>query len=53
MLRAQARVGEVGRKAAGFDLDRVITSGQLDLDRCTVIDPELRVRGYAVDILLP
>ena len=51
MIRARARLGEPGRKAAGFDLDRVIASGQVDFGRGQVIDLELRVRGYPVDVL--
>ena len=51
MIRARARLDEAGRKAAGFDLDQVITSGQVDFGRGAVIDLELRVRGYAVDVL--
>ena len=34
----------MGRKAAGFDLDQVITSGQVDFGRGAVIDLELRLR---------
>ena len=51
MIRAQARLCEAGRKAVGFDLDQVITSGQVDFGRGAVIDLELRVRGYAVEVL--
>ena len=51
MIRARARLCEPGRKAAGFDLDRVIASGQVDFGRGAVIDLELRVRGYAVEVL--
>jgi len=51
MIRARARLDEAGRKAAGFDLDQVITSGQVDFGRGAVIDLELRLRGYAVDVL--
>ena len=51
MIRARARLCEPGRKAAGFDLDQVITSGRVDFGRGAVIDLELRVRGYAVEVL--
>ena len=51
MIRAQARLSEAGRKAEGFDLDRAIASGQVDFGRGAVIDLELRVRGYAVEVL--
>jgi hypothetical protein len=51
MIRARARLGEPGRKAAGFNLDQAIASGQVDFGRGKVIDLELRVRGYAVEVL--
>ncbi len=51
MIRAQARLTEPARKAAGFDLDRAITSGQVDFGTGKVIDLELRVRGYVAEVL--
>jgi len=51
MIRAQARLDEPGRKAEGFDLDRAIANGQVDFGRGKVIDLELRVRGYPVEVL--
>ncbi len=51
MIRAQARLCEPRRKAPGFELDRAIVSGQVDFGRGTVIDLELRLRGYAVEVL--
>ena len=47
----RARLGKPGSKAAGVALDRMIASGQVDFGRGQVIDLELRVRGYAVEVL--
>jgi hypothetical protein len=48
MIRAQSRLCEPGRKAAGFDLERAIANGQVDFGRGTLIDLEMRMRGSAV-----
>ncbi len=51
ITRAQARLADLARKAAGFDLGRAIASGLIDFGTGKVIDLELRVRGYAVEVL--
>ena len=51
MLRARALLTVPVRQAPGFDLDQAIASGQVDFGRGKVIDLELRVRGYAVEVL--
>jgi predicted DNA-binding transcriptional regulator YafY len=51
MIRARARLVDPARKAAGFDLDRAIASGRVDFGTGKVIDLELRVRGYVVEVL--
>ncbi len=51
MIRARARLADLARQAAGFDLNRAIASGLVDVGTGKVIDLELRVRGYAVEVL--
>ena len=51
MLRARALLTVPGRPAEGFDLDQALASGQVDYSRGQVIDLELRVRGYAAEML--
>ena len=53
MIRAHARRGEAVRKTTSFDLDRVITYGQVDFGGGAMIDLKLWVRGYAVEMLFP
>ena len=51
MLRGRALLTVPGRPAEGFDLDQALASGQVDCGRGQVIDLELRVRGYAAEML--
>jgi predicted DNA-binding transcriptional regulator YafY len=51
IVRAQAQPAVPVRVAAGFDLDRVIAAGVVDFGQGTLVDLELRVRGYLSTLL--
>jgi predicted DNA-binding transcriptional regulator YafY len=51
MIRAQAVTATPARTAAGFDLDTAIATGTADFGQGTLIDLDLRVRGYLATLL--
>ena len=51
MIRAAVQPGSPARIADGFDLDDAIRKGKADFGQGTLVDLELRVRGYLAMLL--
>ena len=52
MIRARALPATPARPVPGFNLDQAIAQGRVDFGQGTLIDLELRVRGYLATLLV-